>query len=87
MATVFIPSLLRDLTGGITTVTVDGENLREIVDALEAAYPGLKARLCEGDRIRRGLSVAVDGAVIRFGLRQSISPDSEVHFIPSVRGG
>jgi sulfur-carrier protein len=87
MANVFIPSLLRDLTGGSTTVTVDGATLREVIQALEVAYPGLAARICEGDRLRRGLTVAVDGTVTRSGLRQPVGPESEVHFLPSVRGG
>ena len=36
MATVFIPSLLRDLTGGSDRVEVPGATVRQVVNALEA---------------------------------------------------
>jgi sulfur-carrier protein len=87
MATVWIPSLLRELTDGATTVSASGATVREVIDALESAHPGLKSRLCDGDRLRPGMSVAVDGTVTRLGLRQPLGPDSEIHFLPSVRGG
>jgi len=87
MATVWIPSLLRELTGGATTVPAAGNTVREVIDALDATYPGLKARLCQDNRLRPGMSVAVDGTASRLGLRQSVGPDSEIHFLPSVSGG
>src|SRR5947209_1562559 len=59
MATVWIPSLMRDVTGGRETVSVRGATVRQVVAELERAYPGRRARLCEGDgraprRPRRG---------------------------------
>jgi hypothetical protein len=33
MATIWIPSLLRDLTGGRDSVTVDGTTVRQLVEA------------------------------------------------------
>jgi molybdopterin synthase sulfur carrier subunit len=87
MATVFIPALLRDLTGGRDTVVVPGATVRQVIEALEAAYPGVKGRLCEGDDLRRGVAVAVDTEVARLGLRQPVGEKSEVHFLPAVSGG
>ena len=87
MANVWIPPLLRDLTGGQECVRVTGDKVRSLVDALDATYPGLKARLVEGDGLRRGLVVVVDGMTSRQGLRQRVNPDSEVHFIAAVGGG
>lgn len=87
MATVWIPALMRPLTGGKTTVEVHGETVREIVDALEAIYPGVAERIVEDNRIKPGLSVAVDGAVGNKGLREPVGPDSEVHFVPAMTGG
>ena len=87
MATVYIPSLLRDLTAGRDTVTVPGGSVRELLEGLEATYPGMRARLCDGDALRPGVAVAVDGQVAPVGLGQPVRPDSEVHFLPAIAGG
>ena len=87
MATVFIPSLLRDLTGGIQDVNVPGETVREIIDALERTYPGLKDRLCDEGRIRPNIALVVDGLRSSQGLRTRVDVNSEVHFVPAISGG
>ena len=87
MPTVWIPSLMRDLTGGVTTVQVEGATVRQVIAALEARFPGIQDRLVEGDRLRRALTVSVDGEVTRYGLRAAVTEQSEVHFLPAVSGG
>lgn len=87
MAIVWIPPLIRPLTDGKSQVEVAGETVRAVVEALETRYPGVAARLVEDDRIRPGLSVAVDGTVGNKGLREPVGPNSEVHFVPAMTGG
>lgn len=87
MAVVWIPALIRPLTEGKSQVVVEGENVRAIVEALEARYPGVAARIVEDDCIRPGLNVAVDGTVGNKGLREPVGPNSEVHFVPAMTGG
>lgn len=87
MATVWIPPLMRDLTGGQAQVRVSGRTVGQLLDALEAAYPGIKARLCEGDRITPLLVVTVDDRVGRLGLLEPVDEESEVHFMPAMGGG
>ena len=87
MAVGWVPSLMRDLTGGATTVTVPGETVRQVIEHLEAAYPGMWDRLCQGDRLNPSISVAVDGKVSRVGMLTAVGEASEVHFLPSVGGG
>jgi molybdopterin synthase sulfur carrier subunit len=87
MAEVWIPALLRDLTGGEDRVTVEGETVRQVIDRLEQLYPGLRQRLCNEDRLREGMMVVVDGVVSRQKLRQRLSATSEVHFLPAISGG
>ena len=87
MATVWIPSLLRDLTHGQETVTVPGANVREVIDALERLYPGIRDRLCDGDQLHPGIALAVDSQIARLGLLQPVGEGSEVHFLPAVSGG
>jgi molybdopterin converting factor small subunit len=87
MATVHIPAALRGLTGGETQVTVPGETLREVLDRLDEAHPGLKARLSEGERVAAGLAAFVDGTLVTSGLRAKVQADSEIHFMPAIAGG
>ncbi len=87
MPIVYIPSLLRDLTHGQETLAVPGNTVGQVVEALEQSYPGMKARLCEGDSLRPGLALIVDTEVSRQGLRHPLAERSEVHFLPQVSGG
>jgi molybdopterin synthase sulfur carrier subunit len=87
MVKVFIPPLLRDVTGDTDEVEVSGASVRQIVAALEARFPGLRERLCVDDGLRPGLSVAVNGVVSSLGLLQKVPDGSEVHFLPAVGGG
>jgi sulfur-carrier protein len=87
MPAVWIPALLRHLTQDQATVHVAGQTLLEVIDALEAKFPGLKDRLCEGDRLRPGLAAVIDTQVARGGLAEAVHEASEVHFIPAISGG
>ncbi|HVA51290.1 MAG TPA: MoaD/ThiS family protein [Pirellulales bacterium] len=87
MAIVYIPTQLRPLTGGIECVVVPGTNLRQVIAALDAAHPGLGARLCGDDGISPGLAVSIDGAFTNRGLLAKVGPDSEIHFLPAIGGG
>jgi molybdopterin synthase sulfur carrier subunit len=87
MPTVWIPALLRTFTDQQESVDVPGATLAEVIDALDTRYPGIKARLCDGDRIRPGLAVVIDTQIARAGLSEPVPPASEVHFIPAVAGG
>jgi len=87
MPVVFIPTPMRDLTGGEATVTVAGEFVRDVIDALDRQYPGIKDRLCRGDALVPGLQVCIDDTMTRRGLSARVAPDSEVHFLPPIGGG
>ena len=87
MAIVQIPSLMRDLTAGQGQVTLPGRTLRQVLDALEVAYPGVRDRLCEAGQLKPEVMVSVDGRVARLGLAQPVGEQSEVRFLSVVSGG
>ena len=87
MATVWIPSLMRDLTGGLEKVSVPGTTVGQVIAALDGAYPGIKARVCEGDRLAPTVAVAVDGSIARLGLLAPTGQQSEIQFLPAIAGG
>jgi hypothetical protein len=63
MATVHIPPQMRDLSGGREELAVEGGTLRQVIGNLDAACPGIAARLVADDRIAPGLAVSIDGVV------------------------
>ncbi|MCL4507005.1 MAG: MoaD/ThiS family protein [Chloroflexi bacterium] len=87
MASVWIPSLLRDLTGGISELDVPGQTIREVIDSLDERFPGMRDRLCDQERIRPNIAVVVDGLRSQHGMRERVNADSEVHFVPAISGG
>ena len=87
MATVFIPSLMRNLTGGQDKVEVSGSTVRQIIDNLDGMYAGFKDRLVENGRIRSNISVAIDGEITSLGMLEKVEEHSEVHFLPAIAGG
>ena len=87
MPEVWIPSLMRRLTGGLEQVQVPGETIREVIENLEAEFPGIRERICDNGRIRPGLAVAIDGIVSNDGMRQRVEAESEVHFVTAISGG
>lgn len=87
MPTVFIPTMLRALTGDKDSLEVEGTNVREIVNNLEAIAPGLRDQLIEGGALKPNLAVAVDGSVAPLGLLERVDADSEIHFVAAISGG
>ncbi len=85
-----IPTPLRKLTGGADEVSIDGANVGEIIDNLEAAHPGLKERLCdEAGEIRRFVNVYVNDEDVRFleGRATALKDGDEVSIVPAIAGG
>ena len=87
MATVFIPTQIRDLTGGQIEFDLPGNTVGELIDALSVQFPEVRGRLIESGTLRRNLSVAVDGEISPLGLLEKVKPTSEVHFVAAIRGG
>lgn len=89
MATVFLPSMLRELTGGRTELKASGQTVAELLEDLDRRYPGLRARLVapDGESLKGNLAVAVGGEVSPLGLLERVDPEAEVHFVPAISGG
>ena len=88
--TVRVPTTLRTLTGGASEVELEGATVGEGLTALEAAHPGFKDRLLDGDgSLRRfvNLYVADDDVRFREGLDTAVADGETVSIIPAVAGG
>ena len=85
-----IPSPLQKITGGEAEVKADGSTLSELLEDLERAYPGIRARICdEGGKVRRFINVYVNEEDVRFlQLEETPLKDGdEVSIIPAIAGG
>jgi molybdopterin synthase sulfur carrier subunit len=87
MAIVWIPSLLRELSRGQEHVRVPGGTVGEVIDQLDAAFPGIRQKLCDVNGLRHGITVAVDTQISRLGLNHPVADETEVHFLPALGGG
>jgi molybdopterin converting factor small subunit len=87
MATVFLPYALRKYADGAEQVEVAANTLGELVDSLEAAYPGTKRLLVVDGALKPGLAAIVGHLATRRGLLQKLDPDVEIHFITAISGG
>ena len=88
--TVRIPTPIRRVTNGEDRVAADGDTLKDVIQAMEDQYPGVKARLCDdqGD-IRNFVNIYVNGEDVRFleGLGTSTKSGDEISIVPAVAGG
>jgi sulfur-carrier protein len=85
-----IPTILRSYTGGVAEVTAEAGTLREVIAGLDAAHPGIAARILDdGGKLRRFVNVYVGEEDVRFtdGLDTPVPDGSQVSVIPAVAGG
>jgi molybdopterin synthase sulfur carrier subunit len=89
-ATVRIPTILRNYTGGVGEVSAEGSKLSEILDSLESSHPGIRGRILdEAGALRRFVNVYVGDDDVRFigGLDAEVSDGARISIIPAVAGG
>jgi len=88
--TVRIPTQLRELSGGVSEVSLEGSTVAEVLKALEAEHPGFGERLYDDTgALRRFVNVFVADEDIRFldGLDTPVADGETVSIIPAVAGG
>lgn len=88
--TVLIPTPLRRYTGGESRLSLSGSSVEEVLDALDAAHPGIGERLRDDSgQIRRFVNIFVNGKNVRDtdGIATALSPGDELGIIPAMAGG
>ena len=85
-----VPTILRTYTGGESEVSATGATLAEVLDDLDASYPGIRARILDDNgALRRFVNVYVGDEDVRF-LQDLATPTptgAKVSVIPAVAGG
>jgi molybdopterin converting factor small subunit len=78
---VVFSSGLQKHTGGLERIDVQAADVRALIAALDARFPGI------GQVLSKGMAVAIDGEIIQEPLLEAVPEHSEVHFLPSISGG
>lgn len=85
-----VPTILRTYTGGESEVPASGDTLTEVLDSLDADFPGIKGRIIdEQGSLRRFVNVYVGNDDVRFlhGLETATPDGAQISVIPAVAGG
>lgn len=85
-----IPTILRTYTAGESEVGAEGETLGQVLDDLDASYPGIKGRILDDQgSLRRFVNVYVGNDDVRFldALETKVEAGAQVSVIPAVAGG
>ena len=88
--TVKIPTPLRKFTSEKDAVQVEGATVGAVLQALEAAHPGIYTKLCDDSgKVRRFINIYAGDEDIRFqeGLDTAVRDGSEISIIPAIAGG
>ncbi len=80
MARVVFPDHLLTYTGGQRELVVPAADVRELLLALEALFPGSEAALARS-------AIAIDGQIHQDAYLETIGPESEVFFLQRLEGG
>ena len=88
--TIRIPTTMRPISGGSSSVQVEGVTLADVLANLETAHPGFRERLFDDTgALRKFVNVFVADDDVRYleGVDTKV-PDGEiVSIIPAVAGG
>ena len=90
MSTVFIPSVLRANVGGVKSLEVPGDSIRDVVGTLIEQHPSLSTQILTDDGdLNRFVNVYVNGQDVRYlaGLDTPVAPADEVRLLPAMAGG
>jgi MoaD family protein len=87
---VYIPTPFRRLTGNRTNVEANGRTVAEVIDDLDARFPGLRAQITSGEsEIPAHINVYVNNREISAlqGTRTPLQDGDELAVIPAIAGG
>jgi len=84
-----IPTPLQKLTQGKEEVEGKAGSVIDLINDLEARFPGIAERLSEGGKVRRFVNIYVNEEDIRFAQSEQtqVKDGDEVSIVPAIAGG
>ena len=89
MATVRTPLLLRDVTDATREAEeaeVEDATVGNLVDSLEAQFPGLRSQVERDGKTISTITFTVDGKIATKGLQTHVRPEARVATLPTFGG-
>ena len=86
---VHIPTAMRQHADGQATAELAGANVKEVLDALGAKYPGISNRIFDNGQVRRFVNLYLNDEDVRYldNLQTAVKDGDELSIIPAVAGG
>lgn len=82
-----ISSPLQSYTNGVREIEINKSTLNELLDELDAKYPGIKFRFIdEQDNVRNNMSIFVNGEIVN-NIFIPLKENSEVFIVHMISGG
>jgi len=85
-----IPTPLREVTNGESTVVSSGENIKDLILNMDKSYSGIYDRLIDSTgEIFGFVNIYVNGEDVKYldGLSTKLSSNDEITIVPAVAGG
>ena len=87
---VHVTSVIQRVVGGQRQLDAEGATVIELIDDIEARYPGFREQLVDSDgRLHRFVNVYLNDEDVRFmqGAETALSEGDEVSILPALAGG
>jgi MoaD family protein len=87
---VHLTSVIQKSVGGQRQLTAEGSTVSELIDHIEARYPGFRAQLVGDDgKLHRFVNVYLNDEDVRFleGPDTALSEGDSVSILPALAGG
>jgi sulfur-carrier protein len=85
-----LPAILRQHTDGESVVVGEGQTVRQVLDDLEARYPGLRARIVSDEgALHRFVNLYLNDEDVRYqgALDTEVRDGDTIAILPAVAGG
>ena len=85
-----LPTVLRPHAGGERTISVEGETVGEVLNALVARYPGMNGQVIDDTgALHKFVNIYINDDDVRYlsGVDTPVGATDELSILPAVAGG
>jgi MoaD family protein len=84
-----VTAVLQKLTGGAKVVSADGTTVGEVLDNVEARFPGFKSQVVDDGQLKRFVNIYLNDEDVRYlgALETPTQQGDVVSILPALAGG
>lgn len=89
MPKVLLPPVLQRLTQGECNIDLQASSIFEIIEKLEANFPGTKKLIAPNGEVQKFVNIYINGEDIRFlkNEKTEVKENDEVNIVLAISGG